>query len=400
MSRILQGGSPSGNPHSSSIDDQSTSDWVDSYRRSEWLNDDFNSRVDLETGEIKPLKIDPDFTNKCKRKRAVYDRNEALLHRYLATDPGVLLKRLYLADESEKRSKAFDDVLNINGLIAKKPKPVSGCSGLEYLDGWSDARMVSEVIIGEQDVQIKSTLRGGRPQVGGGVRGAIVEWSKKSRSRCERHIRNVQEGSIKAFLTLTYPKVFTNDGKAVKRDLATMVKRLKRMGVGTGIWFLEFQKRGAPHIHAFLGQFPVCGAAAVARAWYEIVGSGDEKHLDWHLGKLSGRPCVEIMRNQHAASYYAVKYAVKSDQKDVPKEYQNVGRFWGCWGGLRPSYRVYYARGSDMCMAAVRMIRLWKMTKFGGFVGEGLTLYSATLRGCKPDELDQLFQYSGWCPDG
>ncbi|PWQ95763.1 rolling circle replication-associated protein [Leucothrix pacifica] len=267
------------------------------------------------------------------------------------------------------------------------------------MNDWSDVRMVSEVIIGEQDVQIKSTLRGGRPQLGGGIRGAIKEWSKKSRSRCERHIRNVPQGSIVAFLTLTYPKVYTNDGKAVKRDLATMVKRLKRMGVSGGIWFLEFQKRGAPHVHAFLGQWPSGGAGAVARAWYEVVGSGDEKHLDWHLGRLSGRPCLEWMRNQHAASYYACKYAVKSQQKDVPEEYQNVGRFWGCWGGLRPVFRVFYARGGDACRAAVDMVRIWKLCKFGGHVGSGLSLYSATLRGCTFDELAQLFDSTGWCPD-
>jgi hypothetical protein len=45
------------------------------------------------------------------------------------------------------------------------------------------------------------------------------------------------------------------------------------------------------------------------------------------------------------------------------------------------------------------MIKLWKFAKFGGFVGEGLTLYSATLRGCDSGWLDQLFDYSGWCPD-
>jgi hypothetical protein len=268
------------------------------------------------------------------------------------------------------------------------------------LSDWNDARIVSEVIIGAQDVQVKATVRGGRPQLGGGVRGSITEWSKKSRARCERHIRNVPDGSILAFLTLTYPSEFTNDGKEVKRDLAVMVKRLKRMGVVGGIWFLEFQKRGAPHVHCFINTWPTGGASAVAKAWYEVVGSGDEKHLHWHEGRLSGRPCLELMRVPHAASFYACKYAVKSEQKDVPEAYLNVGRFWGSWGGLKPVYEYYYARGSAMARAAVDMVRIWKAVKFGGHVGQGLSLYSATLRGCSVDDLISLYGSSGWCPDG
>lgn len=268
------------------------------------------------------------------------------------------------------------------------------------MTNWNDVRMVSEVIVGEQDVIVKATVRGGKTQVGGGVRGSITEWSKKSRARCERHIRNVPEGSILAFLTLTYPSAFSNDGKRIKRDLASMVKRLKRMGVDDGIWFLEFQKRGAPHVHCFVSKWPVGGSGAVAKAWYEVVGSGDVKHLHWHEGKLSGRPCLEYMRVPHAASYYACKYAVKSEQKDVPEDYLNVGRFWGCWGDLKPVYAYYYARGSGMAQAAVEMIRMWKWAKFNGYVEQGIALYSATLRGCSIDDLLQLYESTGWCPDG
>lgn len=268
------------------------------------------------------------------------------------------------------------------------------------MSDWNDTRMVSEIIIGPQDVFVKATVRGGRVPVGGGIRGSIKEWSKKSRARCERHIRNVPEGSIKSFLTLTYPKSFSNDGRQIKRDLATMIKRLKRMGFSAGIWFLEFQKRGAPHVHCFLDKFNSSLVQSVALAWYEVVGSGDEKHLHWHEGKLSGRPCLESMRVPHAASYYACKYAVKSEQKDVPESYLNVGRFYGCWGDLKPVYQHYYARGAGMAQAAVKMVRLWKFAVFGGHVADGLAVYSATLRGCTIEQLISLYDASGWCPDG
>lgn len=399
MKESIAGGIPSGNNQSSVPEKQSNAEWVDSYRRSEWVNDDLDSRTDFLTGELKPLLIDQEFTKKHKRNRLRWERDQAIQHRYFATDPGVLLKRLYLADESEKRVKGFDDVLGVHRLIAKRPEPIEGCSGLEHLNDWSDTRMVSEITVGAQDVMITSTLRGGREQVGGGARGKITDWSKQSRGRCEKHIRNVPEGAIKAFLTLTYPNDYTNDGKRIKRDLSAMIKRLKRMGVKDGIWFLEFQKRGAPHFHCFLSQWPRGGSDSVAKAWYEVVGSGDEKHLQWHTGDLSGRPCLEYMRVPHAASYYASKYAVKAEQKVVPDVYQNVGRFWGYWGDLKPIYQTYYSRGSESCARAVRMIAAWKFERFGGVVGADLVLYTATLRGCSPMELDGLFESSGWVPD-
>lgn len=370
---------------------------------------DFNT-VDKSTGELVKrsadelresarVGVDPDVIQKGKVRRFRHDRDEAAMLRYQTSDAGVLLKRLYLADEAEKRAQGFKDVFGVNGMIAKKPLPVKGCSGLEYLKDWSDTRLVSEITVGAQDVFISSTLRGGRDQVGGGVRQKIVEWSKQSRSRCERHIRNVEDGTIRAFLTLTYPDEYTNDGVRIKRDLATMIKRLKRMGVDGGIWFLEFQNRGAPHFHCFLNKWPKSGVSGVAHAWFEVVGSGDQKHLDWHLGKLSGRPCLEWMRKPHAASYYACKYAVKAEQKSVPELYQNVGRFWGYWGDMKPVYQTYYARGSESSARAVKMIATWKLEQFGGVVGADLVLYSATLRGCGPMQLNELFQSSGWCPD-
>lgn len=275
----------------------------------------------------------------------------------------------------------------------------------ECLDSWSDARLVSQITIGTQDVFISNSIAGGRTQKGGGVRGRITEWSKKSRANCEKHIRNVKDGAIKYFLTLTYPSEFTNDGIRIKRDLSAMRKRLRRMGVHDDIWFLEFQYRGAPHFHLYLGQCPMNnlekGIKACANAWYEIVGSGDPKHLKFTLGLCGGKnkPCLELMRNPHAASYYAVKYVVKADQKEVPEAYMNVGRFWGYGGDLKPVFETYWARGHDACKAAVKMIKIWKFAKFGGFVGEGLTLYSATLRGCDMGMLDQLMGKYGWCPD-
>jgi len=196
--------------------------------------------------------------------------------------------------------------------------------------------------VGIQDVVVKSSVLNSSVKSkhsGGGKRGVIKELTRAAVGRMKLHFRNAPEEAHRAILTLTYPKDYTSSGKEVKRQLDLIKRWLKRHGVKSGSWFLEFQRRGAPHFHCYLNTYPMGGVGAVSLAWYNIVGSGDPKHLAWHQGKLSGRPCLEWFRVPHAASAYASKYATKQEQKEVPAEYQDVGRFWGCWGESRPVWR-------------------------------------------------------------
>lgn len=259
-------------------------------------------------------------------------------------------------------------------------------------------KLYCEMKVGSQDVQIRLGVHNATKSIkGGGNRKKITEWSRKSRARCETHIRNVPEGAIGSFLTLTYPDEYTTDGKQVKKHLDLMIKQLKRYGLDSGIWFLEFQKRGAPHFHLFLPDYKSYLSEKIALSWCRIVGSGDSKHLDFHLGKLSGRHCYEKMHKPHAASYYASKYAIKCEQKEVPEEYQNVGRFWGYWGEMKPSWNFVHGRGGYSHSAAVCLIRNFK-ERWGGEANlvEGYW-YSCTLKGAA-SELDELIEEVDWYP--
>jgi hypothetical protein len=157
---------------------------------------------------------------------------------------------------------------------------------------------------------------------GGGMREAIAGFSEDSKRRMLFTFRNVV--GLRVLLTLTYPGEFSTDGREVKRHWANMRRWLARRGVA-GAWFMEFQERGAPHFHCFLtGQVP---KEEVAAAWYQIVGSGDERHLRAGTG-------IESLRELHAAGAYAAKYLRKQEQKEVPEGFSDVGRFWGLFGGL------------------------------------------------------------------
>lgn len=169
------------------------------------------------------------------------------------------------------------------------------------------------------------------------TRGKVTGFSRKSRRRMTQAVAKVQTAKLPLFLTLTYPG--TNEGQIYKwmsdahewkRHLEAFVKRLRRRWRGAaGFWKLEPQKRGAPHFHLML--WGVSAALAevfeqwAKRAWYEIVGSGDVRHLK------HGADCKPV-QNQRGTMFYASKYMgkpVKQSDDIDPTVWDFPGRWWG-----------------------------------------------------------------------
>ena len=160
-------------------------------------------------------------------------------------------------------------------------------------------------------------------------RGKITEFSESSRSRMVSYLRSC-DASYRVFATLTYPEEFPRDGESVKLDLKHFLERLRRLQCGNAnreqwsvFWVLEFQERGAPHFHLLLSDF--VDREWLSRTWYEIVASGDPKHL------ASGTNVKAIDFGWQIPKEIA-KYSAKHYQKLVPPDYEKVGRFWGIWG--------------------------------------------------------------------
>ena len=86
---------------------------------------------------------------------------------------------------------------------------------------------------------------------------------------------------------------------------------------------LEFQERDAPDFHIFTSES--IDRDAVALACYRIVGGADARHLQ-------AGTRIDLFRKFAARGSYVMKYAAKIEQKTVPAEFQNMGRFWGTWG--------------------------------------------------------------------
>jgi len=169
-------------------------------------------------------------------------------------------------------------------------------------------------------------------------------------------------------VTLTYPDNFETDDKAVKRHLELLRKRMERAfgKKPRGIWALEFQERGAPHFHLFIGlprgvdyeDFEWWGF----NTWSEIVDfdgrefnpetypDPEERELmrevvrshavRMHLRFTLSDPKFSVGATGQRVGEYLWRHSGKWGQKTVPQEYKRMGHFWGVWGGPGPAPEV------------------------------------------------------------
>lgn len=169
----------------------------------------------------------------------------------------------------------------------------------------------------------------------------ITGFSNRSRARMMYRISTLDWAGRKGvpeMVTLTYPREFPTDGRLVKQHLEAFRKRWHRKfgEPPSGVWKLEFQRRGAPHVHLYVFR-PVMGWRVFltwARdVWAEIVGSGDPLHREF--GVRVDRQFVAAARSvRKLAGYFAkhnAKDTTKHYQNEVPDGFANVGRFWGVW---------------------------------------------------------------------
>lgn len=196
---------------------------------------------------------------------------------------------------------------------------------------------VVAVDVYRQDCVVRrASMRGKGRMSGGGFRRKILQFSKGSRARLAFVAGNTDIDLV-TLVTLTYPREYPCDGKIVKQHLNAFLTWARKHNPGLSyLWFLEFQKRGAPHIHLMLScELPrkaterIEAYREIAQRWYAIVDSKDIRHL-----KAGTR--TERVRSQDGARHYAVKYTSKMRQKVVPAGFENVGRFWGCSRDVPP----------------------------------------------------------------
>lgn len=224
-----------------------------------------------------------------------------------------------------------------------------------------EARTRVEAIVLRKDVILR--VKPERPRVKRAhERGDIRAFSFESAKNFRRLLRNTSD-MWKAMVTLTYPgdSLWWNadqlqarrctrcpeiERAACRKHIVRPCKEHVRAFTAwlsrrklAYVWMLEFQERGVPHFH-----FLIAGRVdknELSRRWYEIVSSGDPRHLAAGTG-------VQGVKDPDHAGAYLGSYLTKLGQKTVPEGFEKVGRFWGASRCLKKELLVMEGSYDDL----------------------------------------------------
>lgn len=194
----------------------------------------------------------------------------------------------------------------------------------------------------------------------------------------------VESGRVPAMVTLTYPgdwEVVAPEGASVKRHMVLWRKRFQREygEPARYIWKLEFQRRGAPHIHLWMappispGRSGRGFAQWLSEAWAQVVDHPDAEQKARH--RLAGT-AIDVRNGLKACdpkrlAIYFTKHSSPNLHGD--KEYQHIvpdpwrrpgrgpGRFWGVYGLKKAVAVVEVAQ--DAYLTARRIVRRWSRSQ-------------------------------------
>jgi hypothetical protein len=174
---------------------------------------------------------------------------------------------------------------------------------------------------------------------------AITEWSRKSRAAMCRTFAEldytplVECGRVPAMVTLTYPGDWESvapDGASVKRHMMLWRKQFQREWGEPAryIWKLEFQRRGAPHVHLWMAPPHAIGRSGrkfrdwlLSQEWADIVAHPDPVQRGRHI--LAGT-AIDLLNGLRAATpnvwrstsqntHHQISWATKNTSTPSPK---------------------------------------------------------------------------------
>jgi hypothetical protein len=208
-------------------------------------------------------------------------------------------------------------------------------------------------------------------------RAEVTSWTRKSRAKMTLTLASLdwsyleQATGLPAMVTVTYPGDWlpvAPSGQAVKAHLDALRRRWERAWGEplTGAWKLEFQARGAPHVHIGPVVIPLGRAGEWRRdlkqrnrlgvgdgltfhkwlslVWADIVAHPDPGERERHERAGTGVDYTEGLRcaDPKRLAIYFSKHGSRRDkeyQNTVPDEWREPGkgpgRFWGYWN-LKP----------------------------------------------------------------
>lgn len=142
-----------------------------------------------------------------------------------------------------------------------------------------------------------------------GRRGNVTTFSRASRKRLLDLFNSldVKLARRATLITLTTREVLTP--REFKRDFRALVERIRRRFSDrsdmSGVWRLEYQRRGAPHVHLIMFNMPYLQFSELRQMWGEIVNQPDVSVN------------IKLIKNHRQLMSYVSKYVAKNP--DAPE---------------------------------------------------------------------------------
>lgn len=257
-------------------------------------------------------------------------------------------------------------------------------------------------------------------------RGRVAAWSERSRNRMAVTLESLDYGPMfasgrrAAMVTLTLP----GDGwEQLVPDIPTFKRMVNRLTIAygkawgeplRGTWKMEFQRRGAPHLHILM--VPPAGRARgrgitkglpfsnwLSIRWAQIVGApeGTRARRDHELAG-TGIDYAEVGRYsdpRRIGSYFAKhgSFAAKDYQNEMPDHWRAAilagetggGNFWGYWGLEKAEATIELRGNLDLGSHRVRDFEPHRARRAAPLLGpEGA-----------PQPQNRHYDSRGWHPD-
>lgn len=204
-------------------------------------------------------------------------------------------------------------------------------------------------------------------------RGTVNGWTPAAARRNIAFLRSVDDEAIwvnsdgepLTALALTFTiKDCPPTNKDWQRLLDTLFKRLKRLGMYRHHYVTEWQRRGAPHVHACVF-FPECTGTdyaklnqAVMNAWLQLTEQYGSKPISQNITPVYDPVGWFQYQSKHASR--GVKHYQRSNE-NLPKEWQTTGRLWGKGGDWPLTEPHKLAVDEKMFFTIRRLVRNWRL---------------------------------------
>lgn len=241
--------------------------------------------------------------------------------------------------------------------------------------------VIKKVIVYKNGIEIIRGMRFPTRKPSPPTNKGIYEMSRKSKNRLAHIVANC-EINWRSLITLTYGDFFVPaDGKELKRQLNIILGHFRKRFDCQYIWFMEFTKRERPHLHIITNIEPTqFDRIWLADKWAKISVKDTWEHLVGLRGDLTGKQLKhpisretmedelrkvenvhrhkktwEAIYKPNGATRYALKYAAKEEQKLVPVQFGNCGRFWGTSRGVELKIEGIATIGEEISKEALEM---------------------------------------------